>query len=124
MKSGFIIVLATVLFTQSAIAVTSPVKALVFPQATITGFEYTLKSDRIYFHWTVTDNQAADKFELQSSTDGTSFSSVALVFGTDISESNQYKFFVKKSQHTQVFRIRIIQKDGSEQFHPVVLSVK
>lgn len=124
MKTGFIILLAAVLSCQSAIANTSPLKAGNPIHAVITDFNYTLKSDRIYFTWTVADNQSADKFELQSGTDGSSFTSIALVFGTDLSENNQYRFYIKKSQQQQVYRIRIIQKDGTEQFHPVVLNVR
>lgn len=93
-------------------------------QATITEFEYSIKNDRIYFHWTVSENQAADKFELQSSVDGVSFNSMALVFGTDLSENNNYKLSVKKNTRSRTYRIRILQKDGSEQFHPISLTVK
>ena len=130
MKKGLVIaVMIAGLFSLSAGATEKFSNDFVFVSpatevAVITGFDYTVKNDRIYFHWTVSENQAADKFELQGSVDGVSFSSMALVFGTDLMESNSYKLALKKSAVTRTYRIRIIQKDGTEQFHPVVITVK
>ena len=130
MKKGLIIAaLGITLFSQSANAserfstdftFVSPATEV----AVITGFDYTVKNDRIYFHWTVSGNQAADKFELEASTDGISFNSQALVFGTDIATDNSYKFFLSKKRHTSVYRIRITQKDGTVQVHPVTIEVR
>jgi hypothetical protein len=92
--------------------------------AVITGFNYTVKNDRIYFHWTVSGNQAADKFELEGSTDGISFNSLALVFGTDVATDNSYTFYLSKKRHTGVYRIRITQKDGTVQYHAATIEVK
>ncbi|RYY58533.1 MAG: hypothetical protein EOO05_16120 [Chitinophagaceae bacterium] len=131
MKTGLIIsVLVSLMVCQSVIASElvpskSPIASYAdVDQATIKDFEFSVKNERIYFHWTVSENQAADKFELQSSVDGVSFNSMALVFGTDLSENNNYKISVKKNSQPRTYRIRIIQKDGSEQLHPLSLTVK
>ena len=131
MKTGLIIsVLVSLMVCQSVnaselVPSTRPTASVTdMDQATITEFDYSVKNDRIYFHWTVSGNQAADKFELQSSVDGVSFSSMALVFGTDLSENNNYKLALKKNSQPRTYRIRIIQKDGSEQFHPISITVK
>lgn len=92
--------------------------------ATITQFDYHIKNDKIYFHWTVSDNQAADNFELESSADGINFSSKALVFGTDLPQANDYKVFLKKPREGNTYRIRITQKDKTVQYHPIIISVK
>ncbi len=93
--------------------------------ATILQFDYSVKNERIYLHWTVIDNQAADRFELEKSYDGENFKSVALVFGTDKDSWADYKFYEKKKNSKYAsYRIKIIQKDRSVQYHPIVLEVR
>ena len=92
--------------------------------ATIQKFDYTVKNDRIYLHWTVNDNSKADRFELQSSTDGKTFRAAALVFGTDRDQDEQYEFFEKKSKDAKTYRLAVIQKDQTANFYPVDLKVK
>ena len=92
--------------------------------AAITEFDYNVKNDRVYFHWTVSDNEAADNFELECSTDGVNFSSKALVFGTDLPQMNDYKMFLKKSGKTSTYRIKITQKDKTVHYHPVFITVR
>ena len=130
MKTGlFISVLASLLLCQSVNASdlvpgNLVASAPVMKPATITDCDYSIKNNRIYFHWTVSENQAADKFELQGSVDGVSFNSMALVFGTDLTENNFYKLSLKTGSPSRMYRIRIIQKDGSEQFHPITVKGK
>jgi len=94
--------------------------------ATILQFDYSIRNERIYLHWTVIDNQAADKFEIEKSTDGgETFKSVALVFGTDKDDWADYKFYEKKKNSRYAsYRIKIIQKDQSIQYHPITLEVR
>lgn len=131
MKTGLFICALVASFACQSVNATSPIQtnyqitSFAGPlPATITGFDYSIKNDRIFFNWTVSGNQAADKFELQGSADGTSFSSIALVFGTDLNENNVYKLSLRKTEKSHSFRIRVIQKDGSEQFYPVTGAVR
>ncbi|MET0635752.1 MAG: hypothetical protein ABWZ25_06970 [Chitinophagaceae bacterium] len=129
MKTLIIALLVSLVLNQSVhasvkIPVISGVIGTTTIPATITEFDFTVRNDRIYFHWTVSGNQAADKFELESSRDGVNYNSKALVFGTDLTENNNYKFYLPRQGHNGTYRIRITQKDGSVQYHPITIIVK
>ena len=126
MKKEIIIGLLVSLFFCQTLIANSNVKTSADKTvpATIEQFDYDIKNERIFLHWTVSGNQAADKFEVESSADGVKFSSMALVFGTDNDQANEYKLFLRRTKKPKTFRIRITQKDGTVQYHPVVVTVK
>ena len=59
-------------------------------------------------------------FELQRTTDGKNFTTAALVFGTDKNDTDSYEFYEKAKSKKAAYRLKIIYKDQSVEFSPVI----
>ena len=46
-------------------------------------------------NWVVGENETADRFEIEKSTDGKTFIMAALVFGTEKPKTDKYQFYEK-----------------------------
>jgi hypothetical protein len=53
----------------------------------LVSFNGNLANNKVILNWVIAENQAADKFEIEKSTNGKTFSLAALVFGTDLAET-------------------------------------
>ena len=58
----------------------------------------TINNNKVFLNWKVEENEAVYMFEVEKSLDGKNFSTAAIVFGTDKSETEEYQFFEKASQ--------------------------
>ena len=83
----------------------------------INGF---IKNNKAMLQWIVSENENAVLFEVEKSTDGENFMMIALVFGTDKTETDNYEFYEKASKKKAVYRIKIINKDKTIAFSPVI----
>lgn len=90
------------------------------PLANFTGFEGSLSGNKIILHWTVKNNETANQFEVQKSSDGKHFKMAALVFGTDSAEWNNYEFFEKAISKKVLYRIKLISKNDSTEYSSVI----
>lgn len=89
--------------------------------AKVANIEATISGNKIIVYWKVEENQAADLFELEKSTDGKNFIMAALIFGTDKQESDNYEFYEKTmSGHSISYRIKLINKNGTAQYSQTV----
>ncbi len=86
-------------------------------------FNASLQNSRIILDWIVGDNQTADQFEVEKSTDGIHFKTAAYVFGTDKANTDSYQFYEKAGNGTVQYRIKIIDKN-KQAFYSNVLVVK
>ncbi len=84
----------------------------------ITDLNTTLEKGKVSLNWVAGNNQAADRFEVERSTNSKTFVMAALVFAAEQPGSYSYRFFEKKVQQVS-YRIKIIQKNGSINYSSV-----
>ena len=83
------------------------------PVAKLISFKSTTIKGKISLNWVVSDNQDADRFEIERSLDGKIFEMAALVFGTDKAGNDNYQFFEKENKSkTFYYRVKTIGKIG------------
>jgi hypothetical protein len=80
----------------------------------------TVNNNKVVIDWTVLENETADQFEIEKSTDGKSFIMAALVFGTDKPATDYYQFYEKATNQKISYRIKLINKDKKTEYSTVV----
>lgn len=70
-----------------------------------------INNDKIYINWAVSENEEAELFEIEKSTDGKNFKMTALVFGTDKTDTDNYQFYEKAGKQKCIYRIKVVGKD-------------
>ncbi len=81
----------------------------------------SISNHTVVLNWVVGDNETADQFEVEKSSDGKNFSLAALVFGTDKSEIGNYQFYEKASKQKIIYRIKLINKNRQTEYSDVVV---
>lgn len=106
----------------SPFACPSPLPATAFsiPPAKVINFDGRFSNNKFILDWQVGDNETADQFEVEKSTDGKNFILAALVFGTDKVETDNYQFYEKAGNKKVSYRIKLINKDRKTAYSPVV----
>jgi hypothetical protein len=90
--------------------------------AGILSFSSSLKKERVLLSWSVSANEQTNRFELERSEDGNSFSTAGLILGTDKAGIDSYQFLEKdKSSKTYYYRLKIISKSGAVQCSPAIM---
>ena len=77
--------------------------------------------NKIFLNWAVSENETADIFEIEKSTDGKHFRTAALVFGTDKSATDNYQFYEKAGNQRFVYRIKLVDKDKKTAYSAVIV---
>lgn len=98
------------------------------PSAILTGsmparllnFKGKVNNNKIVLSWEVGENETADMFEVEKSTDGVNFIMAALVFGTDKAALDNYEFYEKAGNHKVLYRIKLIDKNKKAAYSTVV----
>ncbi len=80
----------------------------------------SVNSNKIILQWMVAENESADQFEVEKSSDGKNFHMAALVFGTDKAETGQYQFYEKANKSKVSYRIKLINKDRQAAYSDVI----
>jgi hypothetical protein len=80
----------------------------------------SISNNKIILNWVVGANETADKFEVEKSTDGKTFTMAALVFGTDKTENDNYMFYEKAGKQKVMYRIKLINKNQQAAYSDVV----
>jgi len=88
--------------------------------AKLISFDGNIRNHKVILNWVVDENETADKFEVEKSTDGKSFFMAALVFGTDKSNKGNYQFYEKAGNHKVLYRIKVINKNRQTEYSSVV----
>jgi hypothetical protein len=86
----------------AAVPAAEPVKLI--------SFDGIVNNNKILLNWMIGVNQYADKFEVERSTDGKNYVMVALVFGTDKNDTDQYMFYEKATAKKAMYRLKIFDK--------------
>jgi hypothetical protein len=80
----------------------------------------SISNNKVILNWIVGANETADKFEVEKSTDGKTFTMAALVFGTDKTETDNYMFYEKASKQKILYRIKMINKNQHAEYSSVI----
>lgn len=83
-------------------------------------FNGNVNNNKVFLEWQVDENETADQFEVEKSTDGKKFVLAALVFGTDLSETSKYVFYEKAPPKRYYYRIKLITKNRKTEYSPVI----
>jgi hypothetical protein len=86
----------------------------------LVSFNGNLANNKVILNWVIAENQAADKFEIEKSTDGKTFSLAALVFGTDEAATANYQFYEKAGTKKTYYRLKIVDKNNSVSYSNVL----
>jgi hypothetical protein len=102
---------------QSSFAVN---RSSINPVASVSKIKCTISNGRVLLHWNIVNNQEADQFEIESSTDGKNFHMAALVFGTEKQDTDDYFFYEKVTKKKTFYRLKIINKDKSFHYSDII----
>ena len=89
--------------------------------AKVVSINGSISKDKVILQWVVSENENAELFEVEKSTDGKNFSLAALVFGTDKAATDNYEFYEKKGKKKMIYRIKIINKNRTIEYSSVVV---
>jgi hypothetical protein len=71
-----------------------------------------IADQKIQLNWKADENQLISLFEIEKSADGKTFTMAALVFGTDKTAAEDYRFFEKNTGKKMTYRVKIVSKDN------------
>lgn len=80
----------------------------------------TVSDNKVFLKWVVTENETANLFEIEKSTDGKIFTMIGLVFGSEKSDTDDYEFYEKAGKQKLMYRIKLVNKDRQAEYSPVV----
>jgi len=88
--------------------------------AKLISIDGSISSNKVILNWVVGENETADQFEVEKSTDGKNFTMAALVFGTDKPSTDKYQFYEKAGNQKTLYRIKLISKNRQSVYSEVV----
>jgi hypothetical protein len=88
----------------------------------IVQFTYSKKDKKITLNWVADKNQDMNMFEIEKSSDGKDFKMAALVFGTEKTGDENYKFFEKAVSKKVYYRIKMVGKDNTVRYSQVLIA--
>ena len=83
-------------------------------------FQGSVSKTHTQLNWTVADNETGNYFEVERSSDGKNFTTVAIVSTTQ-KQGNEAYMYNEAAQATAYYRLRIINKDKSTSYSKVLL---
>jgi hypothetical protein len=87
----------------------------------IISFQGNINNDKISLQWTIDENETADRFELEKSSDGENFSIAALVFTSEKAGEENYMFYERpKKINTVYYRLKIYTKSQDINYSKVL----
>jgi hypothetical protein len=86
----------------------------------LVSFKGSITNNKVVLQWVVKENETADQFAVEKSTDGTSFTVAALVFGTDKPQTDKYEFYEKANTKKISYRIKLINKNKKTEYSTVI----
>lgn len=77
-------------------------------------------NNKVILDWQVGQNEKADQFLVEKSTDGNTFKVAALVFSSEKSDKENYQFYERAGNGKCVYRVLLISKDKQSIYSPAV----
>ena len=97
-----------------------PTSTISFSNARLISVEGSIRNKKVILNWVVGQNETADQFEVEKSTDGKTFTLAALVFGTDKPETDNYRFYEKAGKKKILYRIKLINKNQQAEYSAII----
>ncbi len=97
-----------------------PASGISFAPAKLISISGSISDHKVILDWVVGENETADKFEVEKSTDGKNFTLAALVFSTDKAETGNYRFYEKAGNEKTSYRIKLINKNRQAEYSAVI----
>jgi hypothetical protein len=88
--------------------------------AKLVKFEAFTKNNKVILRWAVNENETADRFLVEKSTDGKNYAVAALVFGSEKPSEDNYEFYEKAGNQKVRYRIQLVNKDNKTQYSEVL----
>jgi hypothetical protein len=88
--------------------------------ANLISIEGSISNHKVILNWVVSENETADQFEVEKSTDGKTFFMAALVFGTDKSDKDKYQFYEKAGNKKVLYRVKLINKNRQTAYSSII----
>ncbi len=97
-----------------------PASGISIAPAKLISISGSISDHKVILNWVVSENETANKFEVEKSTDGKIFTRVALVFGTNQPETDHYRFYEKAGNEKILYRIKLINKNRQAEYSTVI----
>ena len=81
----------------------------------------TTSDNRVWLNWAMENNKETNMFEVERSTDGKTFKMVGLVFGSELSELAEYRFFEKLRKGKTFYRLKVIYKNNKAEYSDIII---
>jgi len=107
-------------FAQNATVIGCSVQALALP-VQLTSFVGSLNNNKITLQWAVAQNEDADLFEVEKSTDGKDFKTAAVVIPGTKSGTESYSLNEIMKSEKVYYRLRILDKNTSVSFSKTIM---
>jgi hypothetical protein len=114
------LLLAGSIHAQQSTATFAVNTTTVNPVASVSHMTCRISNGKVLLQWNIVNNEQADQFEIESSTDGNTFTMAALVFATEKAESDDYFFYEKAKKKKSYYRVKIINKDKSIRYSSII----
>jgi hypothetical protein len=97
-----------------------PASTISIAPAKLISINGSISNHKVILNWVVNENETADKFEVEKSTDGKTYTMAALVFGTDSPEMYHYRFYEKAGRKRVLYRIKMINKNRQTEYSAII----
>ncbi len=86
----------------------------------LVSFNGSVNKNRTQLEWLVAENETAKTFEVQKSTNGTDFTTVAIIHGTQKSGNETYTFTETISSTRVLYRLKMYDQDSKAEYSKVL----
>lgn len=80
----------------------------------------SVSNNKVILDWQVGQNEKAEQFIVERSTDGINFKMAALVFSSEKADIENYQFYEKAGNGKWIYRVLLIGKDKQTIYSPLV----
>ena len=97
------------------------ITALLAGRSQSISFTGNFSNNKLQLNWSTDSNELTDRFEVEKSYNGSSFTTAALVFTSEKKGPEDYKFYEKMSPNGKIYyRIKIYGYDKTVKFSKVI----
>ncbi|MGZ3840206.1 MAG: T9SS type A sorting domain-containing protein [Flavisolibacter sp.] len=87
----------------------------------LVSYSGSLNKSNIQLQWLIAENETAEKFEIQKSTNGTSFTTEATISATHQSGNEQYGFSETASAPTVMYRLKMYDNNDKAEYSKILV---
>lgn len=85
-------------------------------------YDFTIseKNKKVYLQWAITENETAERFEVERSADGKKFSTAALVFTSEKEGDEMYRFYESSVNEKIFYRLKMYGKNSKAEYSQIL----